>query len=62
MREAEFVQQASHRAQRIDDAEARRDDGLEIGPLPAHHAVRGKLRTGLDNGRKRVAALGRKLA
>ena len=46
--EAKLVQDLAHRALVVDDAEALGDEALEVGPSPAHDAMHGSIRAGLD--------------
>ena len=46
--EAELVQDLAYRALVVDDAEALRDEVLQVDPAPAHDAMHGPIRAGLD--------------
>jgi hypothetical protein len=48
VREAELVQELAHRALMGGDPEAIEDHPLQVDPTPAHHAMHGSVRTGLD--------------
>ncbi len=64
--EAELLQEPADRPLVVIDAELLGDDVLEVHPAPAHHAVHGSVRAGLDQRaklrllrrRQRAVALG----
>ena len=56
--EAELVQELAHGALVVDHAEALGDALLQIHPPPAHDAVDGPIRTGLDKARQLGLLLG----
>src|SRR5918995_3857409 len=51
VREAELVQELADRALMVGDPEAIEDHPLQVDPTPAHHAMHGSVRTGLDEPR-----------
>jgi hypothetical protein len=58
VREAELVQELAHRALVVDHAEALSDEMLQVHPPPAHDAVHGPIRSGLDEVGQRGLLLG----
>jgi hypothetical protein len=48
MGEAKRLEKFADRALVVDDAEALGDDALQVGAAPAHDAMHGAVRTGLD--------------
>jgi len=56
--EAELLQDLAHGPLVIDDAKALGDEMLQVHPPPAHDAVHGPIRSGLDEVRQLRLLLG----
>ena len=59
VREAERLKQLADRALVVGDPEALQDEALQVDPTPAHHAMHGPVRPGLDKLGDLGALLGR---